>query len=162
MASPARRGADYDLAIHGFIHAAARHHFPPAIADRHLRQQTGGTITGRKTFTKIEQIYFFRHYPKVNNNPTLIQYFTICQTKLNGVPLDWRRIAQCGVVRAKFRILGAAIQPLKSTRKHPGKSMAVKSGSDLFLVIEIALTMPLLMLGNTQNNMVSNNNVLKS
>jgi hypothetical protein len=36
-----------------------------------------------------------------------------------------------GVVRAKFGILGAAIQPLRSTRKNPGKSMAVEFGSDV-------------------------------
>jgi 2-methylcitrate dehydratase PrpD len=36
-----------------------------------------------------------------------------------------------GVVRAKFQILGAAIEPLRSTRKNAGKSMAAKSGSDV-------------------------------
>jgi hypothetical protein len=36
-----------------------------------------------------------------------------------------------GVVRAKIQILGAAIEPLKSTRKNAGKSMAAKSGSDV-------------------------------
>jgi hypothetical protein len=36
-----------------------------------------------------------------------------------------------GAVRAKFQILGAAIEPLRSTRKNAGKSMAAKSGSDV-------------------------------
>jgi hypothetical protein len=39
-------------------------------------------------------------------------------------------ISHNGVVRAKFLILGAAIEPLRSTRKNAGKSMAAKSGSD--------------------------------
>jgi hypothetical protein len=33
--------------------------------------------------------------------------------------------------QSKFQILGAAIEPLKSTWKNAGKSMAAKSGSDL-------------------------------
>jgi hypothetical protein len=36
-----------------------------------------------------------------------------------------------GVVRAKFQILGAAIEPLRLIRKNAGKSMAAKSGSDV-------------------------------
>ncbi len=36
-----------------------------------------------------------------------------------------------GVVRAKFQILGAAIEPLRSTRKNARKSMTAKSGSDV-------------------------------
>jgi hypothetical protein len=36
-----------------------------------------------------------------------------------------------GVVRAKFQVLGAAIEPLRLTRKNAGKSMATKSGSDV-------------------------------
>jgi hypothetical protein len=40
--------------------------------------------------------------------------------------------SKAGVVRAKFQILGAAIEPLRSTRENAGKSIAAKSGSDVF------------------------------
>lgn len=43
MAASARLRADCDLALHGSVHAAARHHFPPRIEDPHLRQQAGRT-----------------------------------------------------------------------------------------------------------------------
>jgi hypothetical protein len=44
----------------------------------------------------------------------------------------WRAsIRLWGVVRAKFQILGAAIEPFRSTRKNAGKLMAAKSGSDV-------------------------------
>jgi hypothetical protein len=36
-----------------------------------------------------------------------------------------------GVVRAKFQILGAAVETLRSTRKNAEKSMAAISGSDV-------------------------------
>ena len=55
------------------------------------------------------------------------QSFARAGSRRKALSLKGRR----GVVRAKFQILGAAIEPLRSTRKNAGKSMAAKSGSDV-------------------------------